>query len=233
MGNNSELSKAIRAARIAGGGELDEETLSLLEGRRKGDAAAQTTVSVGPASDVEAIKRLQYMDDKVTRQARTNKVTGEELSLLQNAATFLRERRGVAQPTFEQAMAFLEEVKDKQNVVLDEESLARTVARTEGVASRAVEDEAMARLLAGPLAPGGGPPRIAAIAETPRPVRARQQREAGEAAAAVEPTSRRREMTEGVLRALQTARAKDREPLPQDDASARAMLAEIARRGRR
>ena len=164
IGKNADLRRSLGRARAEGrvtpeGEPYDEMTFQYQEGRPKGEAARQVTRTVGPVEDVAAIKRLQYLDDKVKRQTRRNPVTDEELSLLQNAVTFLREKRGVAQPTFGQAMDFIEEVYSGQvesgrAKPIDEASLAETIARTERVASRADEDIAMARLLRGPLRPG-------------------------------------------------------------------------------
>ena len=166
----------------------------------------QVTRTVGPAEDVAAVKRLQYLKNPM----------GKGNNLVQQAADYLR-RQGNPSPTFGEAMDLIESGMERRVASgsarpLDEANLARTVDRTEKVASRPSgesEFSAMARLLGGPLRPGEPEVEQASFYEKPNP-----------------------EMTPGAIAAIQEERSKNRSPgaIPNDPEMSE--LIRIARRMR-
>ena len=177
-------------------------------GAAKEQGIPQVTRAVGPVEDVAAVKRLQYL----------KKPMGKGDNLIQEAANYLR-RQGNPSPTFGEAMDLIESGMGRRVAAgakpIDEENLARTVSRTEGAVQRFGRDEenrAMARLLAGPLAPGR-PERPDA---PPEPSYVDQPNV----------------MTEGAQRALQEERSKNRGPGAIPNEPEMSELIRIARRMR-
>lgn len=192
----------------ADAGFTDPGTAESAIGVAKEGPTPQVTKVVGPVEDVAATKRLQYLKGPM----------GKGGNLVQQAADYLR-RQGNPSPTFGEAMDLIESGMERRVSAgakpLNEESLSRTVARTEGAAQRFDRDEenrAMARLLAGPLAPGR-PERPDAPPERTY-------------------VDKPNVMTEGAQRALQEERSKNRGPGAIPNEPEMSELIRIARRMR-
>ena len=197
---NSELGQALQQSGVT----LDPGTRERAIGAAKEQPMPQVTKVVGPVDDVAATKRLQYLKGPM----------GKGGNLVQQAAEYLR-RQGNPSPTFGEAMDLIESGMERRvqagTKPLDEANLARTIARTEKVASRPDESEfsAMARLLGGPLRPAEPEVERASSYERSDP-----------------------EMTPGAVAAIQEERAKNRGPgaIPNDPEMSE--LIRIARRMR-
>ena len=195
---------------------LDDEGIRMhgadlfIHGVRQGDGYPKVTKASGSASDVPAIHRIRRIESAM----------GKQPGSVARAAASLR-ARGNPNPTFGDVMDLMESVYESQVAAgkirkpIDEDNLAKTIDRNVGALQRfdaAEEEQAMARLLAGPLAPG-------------RPERPEPSPEAPY----FKPDN---VMTEGAQRALQEERSKNRGPgaIPNDPEMSE--LIRIARRMR-
>ena len=205
---NSELGQAIQQSNAP----LDPGTRERAIGATKEDRMPQVTRVSGSPEDVPAIHRIRRIESAM----------GKDPGIVMRAAASLR-KMGNPNPNFGDVMDLIESTYEKQAASgqirkpIDEENLSATVDRNVGALERAAvgesrreENDAMARLLSGPLRPGAP--------EDP-PVRER-------------PAPRRPEMTPGAVAAIQEERSKNRGPGAISNDPEMSELIRIARRMR-
>jgi len=206
---NSQLGQALQQSNVS---FEDPGTRERAIGATKEDPMPQVTRASGSAEDVPAIHRIRRIESAM----------GKDPGIVMRAAASLR-KMGNPNPNFGDVMDLIESTYEKQVTTgqvrkpIDEENLASTIDRNAGALERSAasetrreENDAMARLLEGPLRPGAP--------EDP-PVRER-------------PAPRRPEMTPGAVAAIQEERSKNRGPGAIPNEPEMSELIRIARRMR-